>query len=50
MNGPFLAAAALGGYPSIVKKHHDNILRKPVPRWPDRHSYASHKRQKGGKR
>jgi hypothetical protein len=30
--------------------YNDDIRNKPVPRWPDRRSYASHKRKKGGAR
>ena len=46
MNGPILFRFGLPWYGF----HKDDILRKPVPRRPDRRSYASHKRQKGGVR
>ena len=35
---------------TLTPKHKDDIRHKPVPRWPDRRSYASHKRKKGGVR
>jgi len=53
MNYPFAIRTLplLAGVQLVPQQgHKDDILRKPVPRWPDRRSYASHKRQKGGKR
>jgi len=53
MNRPFTVRdLPLFGSLSLIPKqgHRDDILRKPVPRWPDRRSYASHKRQNGGTR
>jgi len=52
MNNAFIRQLPFLGAGSLIPQqgHKDDILRKPVPRWPDRRSYASHKRQNGGKR
>ena len=46
MNGPILFRLGVPWHGF----HKDDIRKKPVPRWPDRRSYASHKRKKGGAR
>ena len=41
----FVSASPLSNQ---IIRHHDDIRSKPIPRWPNRRSYASHKRKKEG--